>query len=191
MHKFLFTILFVLVGCSEMPSINEKPIKRDPVITAPTTVQESSDIQWNVHFSPNGGCTAHMVEELSKAQQFIYVQAYSFTSVPIAQALVAAHQRGVHVEVILDKSDRTGKGSVLPMLVGHGIITYIDDKHAIAHNKIMIIDKKTVFTGSFNFTNAAEHSNAENSIELTNAKIAETYQQNWNHHQEHSTKESL
>jgi phosphatidylserine/phosphatidylglycerophosphate/cardiolipin synthase-like enzyme len=191
MHKLLFVILFVLVGCNDMPNINEKPIKRDPVITAPTTVQESSDIQWNAHFSPNGGCTTHVVEELGKAQQSVYVQAYSFTSVPIAQALMAAHQRGVHVEVILDKSDRTGKGSVLPMLVGHGITTYIDDKHAIAHNKIMIIDKKTVFTGSFNFTNAAEHSNAENSIELTNAKIAETYQQNWDHHKEHSTRQSL
>jgi phosphatidylserine/phosphatidylglycerophosphate/cardiolipin synthase-like enzyme len=32
------------------------------------------------------------------------VQAYSFTSAPIAKALVEAHQRGVRVEVLLDKS---------------------------------------------------------------------------------------
>jgi len=32
----------------------------------------------------------------------------------------------------------------------------IDVIHAIAHNKIMIIDGETVITGSFNFTKAAE-----------------------------------
>jgi phosphatidylserine/phosphatidylglycerophosphate/cardiolipin synthase-like enzyme len=37
-----------------------------------------------------------------------------------------------------------------------GIPTYIDDQHAIAHNKIMIIDRQTLITGSFNFTNAGE-----------------------------------
>jgi hypothetical protein len=30
-----------------------------------------------------------------------------------------------------------------------GVTTYIDSKHAIAHNKIMIIDKETVITGSY------------------------------------------
>jgi phosphatidylserine/phosphatidylglycerophosphate/cardiolipin synthase-like enzyme len=43
-----------------------------------------------------------------------------------------------------------------------GVSTYIDDKHAIAHNKIMIIDRGTVITASFNFTKAAEERNAEN-----------------------------
>jgi hypothetical protein len=36
------------------------------------------------------------------------------------------------------------------------IPVYIDAEHAIAHNKIMVIDGQTVITGSFNFTNAAE-----------------------------------
>jgi len=145
-----------------------------------------NNVQWDVHFSPNGGATENVVNWINSAQKSIYVQAYSFTSAPIAMALVAAHQRGVHVEVLLDKSDVTGRGSVLPMLRGHGIPTFIDDKHAIAHNKIMIIDGVTVLTGSFNFTNAAEHANAENSIRLTDARIAVVYQENWNAHRAHS-----
>jgi phosphatidylserine/phosphatidylglycerophosphate/cardiolipin synthase-like enzyme len=40
--------------------------------------------------------------------------------------------------------------------MGVGVATYIDSQHAIAHNKIMIIDRETVITGSFNFTKAAE-----------------------------------
>lgn len=172
----------LLIGCqshySEKVTLTEKADQNS--CPMPTNVQ------WDIHFSPNGGATENLVNAINAASKSIYVQAYSFTSAPIGLALVNAHNRGVHVEVILDKSDVTGKGTVLPMLRGHGIPTFIDDRHAIAHNKIMIIDQVTVFTGSFNFTNAAEHSNAENSIRLTDAKIAATYQQNWNAHRGHS-----
>ena len=55
----------------------------------------------------------------------------------------------------------------------------IDDKHAIAHNKVMIIDGNTVITGSFNFTKAAEEKNAENVIVLKdNPALAQRYTQN-------------
>lgn len=37
----------------------------------------------------------------------------------------------------------------------------LDSAHAIAHNKVMVIDGETVITGSFNFTKAAEESNAK------------------------------
>jgi len=40
------------------------------------------------HFSPNGGCTDTVVAEIRQARQQILVQAYSFTSAPIASALV-------------------------------------------------------------------------------------------------------
>jgi len=62
--------------------------------------------KWSVHFSPHGGCTAAVVETLGKAKATVLVQAYSFTSTPIAKALVEAHRRGVKVEVVLDKSQR-------------------------------------------------------------------------------------
>ena len=54
-----------------------------------------------VYFSPDGGCTAAVVEALGKARKTVLVQAYSFTSAPIAKALVDARRRGVKVLVIL------------------------------------------------------------------------------------------
>ena len=96
------------------------------------------------------------------AKASVLVQAYSFTSAPIAKALLAAHKRGVQVQVILDKSQKSEKYSEADFLVNVGIPTKIDAKHAIAHNKIMIIDGQTVISGSFNFTTAAEEHNAEN-----------------------------
>jgi phosphatidylserine/phosphatidylglycerophosphate/cardiolipin synthase-like enzyme len=57
-----------------------------------------------VYFCPKGGCTEAIIKELDKAKTSILVQAYSFTSAPIAKALLNAHKREVKVEVILDKS---------------------------------------------------------------------------------------
>ena len=139
-----------------------------------------------VYFSPRGGCTEAVVTELRKATRTVYLQAYSFTSAPIAAALVEAHKRGVHVEVILDKSQRTEKYSSADFVAHAGIPTFIDAKHAIAHNKIMVIDEMTVITGSFNFTKAAEENNAENLLVIHDAELAAKYLANWHAHLQHS-----
>jgi phosphatidylserine/phosphatidylglycerophosphate/cardiolipin synthase-like enzyme len=59
-------------------------------------------------------------------------------------------------------------------------------KHAIAHKKIMIIDYLTIITGSFNFTKAAEDSNAENLLVIQDADLVLKYTKNWQEHQKHS-----
>ena len=92
------------------------------------------------YFSPHGGCTEAVIRELDKAKITILVQAYSFTSAPIAKALLNAHKRGVKIEVILDKSQRTQNYSSATFLYNQGIPVKIDAQHAIAHNKVMIID---------------------------------------------------
>ena len=144
----------------------------------------AADIQ--VFFSPKGGCTEAVVENLNKATNTVLVQAYSFTSAPIAKALVDAEKRGVKVQVILDKSNRTANYSSADFVQRAGIRTWIDAKHAIAHNKIMVIDSHTVLTGSFNFTKAAENSNAENLLVIQDADLAAKYTANWQAHLEHS-----
>jgi phosphatidylserine/phosphatidylglycerophosphate/cardiolipin synthase-like enzyme len=140
----------------------------------------------SVYFSPSGGCTDAVVREISLAQRQILVQAYSFTSTPIAQALVAAHQRGVTVYVLLDKSQKSEQYSSADFVAHAGIPTYIDDKHAIAHNKIILIDQTTIITGSFNFSNAAEKSNAENLLVIRNRPdLSSAYENNFRNHYEH------
>jgi phosphatidylserine/phosphatidylglycerophosphate/cardiolipin synthase-like enzyme len=141
-----------------------------------------------VHFSPKGGCTEAIVKELNAAKTSILIQAYSFTSTPIAKALVEAHKRGVKVEVILDKSNRTKNYSAADFVLHAGIPTLIDAKHTIAHNKIMILDGEVVITGSFNFTRAAEQNNAENLLVIRDKTIAEQYTANWRAHAQHSEK---
>ncbi len=141
-----------------------------------------------VRFQPGGGATAAIVHELGLARRTIHVQAYSFTSAPIAQALIDAHRRGVAVEAVLDKSNRTEKYSAATFLTNQGIPTYIDAKHAIAHSKNIIVDGAVVITGSFNFTKAAEERNAETSLIFRGyPDVARKFEANFALHKSHST----
>ena len=139
-----------------------------------------------VYFSPKGGATDAVVNALDRTTNSVLVQAYSFTSAPIAKALVDAHRRGVKVQVILDHSQQTEKYSEADFLQHSGIPTLIDPVHAIAHNKIMILDDHVVVTGSFNFTKAAEEHNAENLLLINDPVLAKRYIDNWHAHEEHS-----
>ena len=60
-----------------------------------------------VYFAPHGGATDAVVREVNAAADHILVQAYSFTSAPIAKALIDAHKRRVKVLAVLDKSNET------------------------------------------------------------------------------------
>jgi phosphatidylserine/phosphatidylglycerophosphate/cardiolipin synthase-like enzyme len=137
-------------------------------------------------FTPGDNCTERIVKALEEANTSIVVQAYSFTSTPIAKALVDAQKRGVRVEAILDKSNRPEKYSAADFLANSGIPTLIDAQHAIAHNKVIIIDGETVIGGSFNDTKAAQDKNAEN-VEVTRDKaVAAKYTEKWQTHARHS-----
>ena len=90
------------------------------------------------------------------------------------------------MEVILDKSQRTDQYSSEDFLANSGMSVKIDSEHAIAHNKVMIIDGETVITGSLNFTKAAEESNAENLLVIHDKALPDRYTKNWQEHVQHS-----
>ena len=154
--------------------------------TSPLFPQTNPPSDIKVYFSPHGGCTEAVVESVHAARRSVLVEAYSFTSDPIAVALIDAEMRGVDVEVILDKSQEQARGSKADQISENGIPTYIDAAYRIAHDKVMIIDGGTVLTGSFNFTKAAQERNAENLLVIRDAGIAAKYEGNWREHAGHS-----
>jgi phosphatidylserine/phosphatidylglycerophosphate/cardiolipin synthase-like enzyme len=138
-------------------------------------------------FSPKGGCTEAVVGEIKAARREILVLAYSFTSRPITEALLDAKLRGVHVDIVLDHSNESEPHTDLPFLVEKGLVPGIDPHHAIAHNKVMIFDGRILITGSFNFTNQAEHENAENLLIIKgHSELVGAFRENFHTHKEHS-----
>ena len=146
---------------------------------AAQTTAISTDAVIQVRFSPGGHCTQFVEEAIAQAQKAILVQAYSFTSLPIADALIAAHQRGVTVKILVDRSQLTGKYTQVRHVMEQGIAVAVDKVPGIAHNKVMIIDDAYVLTGSFNWTQAAETRNAENLLLIKDSKTNSIYKAAW------------
>ena len=145
----------------------------------------------DVLFSPDGGCENRIIEEIDGAKKTIRVQMYFFTSKPIADALIEAHKRGVKVKVILDKSQQKMTYGRFRVLRRAGISVYFDGEHATANNKIILIDRRTVITGSYNFTKAAEEKNAENVLIIKRrVDVLDRYLENFKTHRGHSSKYS-
>jgi len=147
---------------------------------SPQTHQFASGASYTACFTPGSDCEGMIVKEIQKAQSSILVQAYSFTSAPIAKALKEAKQRGVDVRAILDKSQRSEKYTSATFLKNAGVPVVIDERPAIAHSKVIVFDQHSVLTGSYNFSKAAQTRNAENVIVIKgDPTLVRLYTDNW------------
>ncbi len=172
MKRFSFLLwIFLASGCTSA-------IQPHPLPPAPVT--------GSVYFPPQGEETEAIVRELNKAQNSILVQSYSFFSAPVAKALVSARERGVNVQILLDKSPLTEPYTGASIFAKGGISIKIDSAHSIAQNKVMIIDGETVIAGGFNFSKATEERNAENLLVIRDKALAGKYVENWRMHADHS-----
>ncbi|WP_225639296.1 phospholipase D family nuclease [Candidatus Profftia sp. (ex Adelges kitamiensis)] len=145
----------------------------------PYAITSRQDVE--VGFSPGKTAKQIVIMAIEEAKNSIDISAYSFTSKPIALALVDAKERGVNVRVVADKKLNGGKYTAITYLAHHHVPVKLNDKYAIMHNKFIIIDNNSVETGSFNYTQNAVSRNAENVIYLRNRPdIAKKYLQEFN-----------
>lgn len=148
-----------------------------------------------VFFTPGDDAAGNIIKAIDNARQQVLVQAFSFTHPGIAKALIAAHKRGLDVRLIADL-DQTRKirRNQIAAIAAAGVPVWLDGEHMGAHNKVMIIDAGSkniadvgVITGSYNFTNAAQHRNAENVLLIRgNRSLATAYERNWQRHLPHA-----
>lgn len=136
-------------------------------------------------FAPEENPQAVLQDLIADARHSIAVQAYVFTSKPLADALIAAHRRGVQVRILLDaRMNRRGNAALQRLLDAH-IPLSAQTAFAAAHDKVMILDPQpgqlcAVATGSYNYTWSAQHRNAENLLVLRqNCPLAARYAENW------------
>jgi len=140
-------------------------------------------------FSPWDDIEGAIVASLRAAQRQVLVQAFSFTSRPIARALIDAKRRGIDVRVTVDAAEtRRLEGGRIPELAAAGIPVFVEERYQSAHNKVMVIDAdlptSTVITGSYNWSFAAQRRNAENVLIMRGqTALAGRYRMNWERHQ--------
>lgn len=132
-------------------------------------------------FSPSPDAVMLIERTINHARQSVEVAAYSFTSEKVAIALVNAHRRGVKVRVLLDKGQRRRHYHAIEEMQDAGIPIRFNSHYGIMHDKFLVIDNKTIETGSFNFTASAEKRNAENVLVIEDyPPLAKEYLKNWN-----------
>jgi len=139
-----------------------------------------------LYFTPPSDVAKAVMDAIDQSQTEVFVQAYGFTHLVMAQALIRAQERGVNVRVLLDERSEYTNRNVIDLLREARVPLRLDGSHAIAHNKVMVIDAQTVITGSYNFTNAAQSRNAENLLVLGSPELALSYKNNWLTHWAHS-----
>lgn len=146
---------------------------------APLAALAEQQPSLEVAFSPRHGSLDLVLKAIESAHSEVLVAAYSFTSKPVAEAMLAAHKRGVKVMLVADeKANR--RYTAAHFLANAGVPVRLDSNYPIMHNKFMVVDGETVETGSFNYSAAAANKNAENVLVIWHAgPLATRYAEEW------------
>lgn len=181
-----------------------EPTETSVPATIPATIPAASDTSrppasppstpaawWEVYFTdpltindPDNYANSieqKLIDKINAAQTSIHIASFEFNLTPVAEALVAAHQRGVDVRWVTDdehglEADADPDGGQFAMLTGAGIEVRDDGRSALMHDKFWIFDGKTVWTGSTNITINGIFKQNNNVIVLHSPEIAAMYE---------------
>lgn len=145
---------------------------------------EVTNLNIRVFFTPSTECERNIVQEIEKAHK-IRAAVYSITNQSIYNALVKAHNRGVDIKIVTDRTQSKGKGSLVGNLKKAGIPVLTNHKHKIEHNKFAVFDDSMVVTGSYNWTTNASKYNSENCVFFDQMadKYSHRFEYLWNMYQ--------
>jgi phosphatidylserine/phosphatidylglycerophosphate/cardiolipin synthase-like enzyme len=153
--------LIVSASFSKTPTTAIAPATA-PMLPATQPIVPAISIE--PHFAPEEVIGPLIVKLIDGAQHSLDIAAYSFTHTEIAAAVIRAHERGVHVRLVMDLMNASGRNSRIPDLIKAGIEVRIRHKDGDQHSKYLIIDQAIVVTGSYNFTARADERNSENVV---------------------------
>ena len=161
-----------------------------PVPGVPPVGNASTD-WWEVYFTDpvnvndpanwQSSIEGRLIDKINAAQTSIHIASFEFDLTPVAEALIAAKQRGVDVRWVTD--DESGLGvdedpghGQFAMLQQAGIEVRSDDRAALMHNKFWIFDGKILWTGSTNITESGIFKQDNNTIVIHSTELATIYE---------------
>ena len=164
--KYLRLLLIILLCTSALGCSNK--------------VQETPNTyHTEVYFSPNGDAARRIIQAIDSSTSTIDLAIFDLTSQDIKQAFERAKNKGIKIRIIADSRQAKGANSVVQSLIDEGFNIRIrhGKGRGIMHNKFAVFDNKLLETGSYNYTNNAEHNNYENAMFISDPETIKKYQQ--------------
>lgn len=178
------------------PTATDVPVVDTPIVVVTEIPVEASPPPaspqwWQVYFTDPlifndpgnyaGSVEDKLIQQINAAQTSIHISAFEFSLTPVAEALIAAHNRGVQVQWLTDDKNglnydtQPGRGQ-FAMLLAAGIEVKDDARSALMHNKFWIFDGHTVWTGSTNATVNGIFKQNNNVLVIHSTEIAYIYE---------------
>lgn len=187
----LLAVFFLFTG-DDPAGLFGKPQRaaENVTIRRPARIGSGGD-WWQVYFTDpgqlddpenlTGTIPEILIEHIDNAQDTVHIAAFEFDLVPLADALIRAHQRGVEVLWITDDENGIEEDEFELGLFGRleeaGIEVRDDGRSDLMHNKFLIFDGNTVWTGSTNLTENGNFRNNNNSLVINSPQLSRIYEQ--------------
>ena len=153
--------------------------------SVPVEEVSASGDWWSVYFT-NPGTDGNPIEDelialIDNADSMIHIASFEFNLDAVAEALIAAHERGVEVQWVtddehgIDADEEEGHGQI-EMLDDAGIEVKDDHRGALMHNKFWLFDGETTWTGSTNITENGTLLNNNNVIVIDSPALTAIYE---------------
>lgn len=120
-----------------------------------------------------GGPAQALIDGLGRAQRTLDIAVYELDDDAIADAVIAAHRRGVQVRVVTD-TDYLGENAMLRVMAD-SIPVVGDAREPFMHHKFAVVDGAEVWTGSMNYTLNDAYRNNNVLIHIRSVRLAENY----------------
>ena len=149
------------------------------------SVRISDEVHIDIAFSPQSYTVERLLRPLIKGSElYIDIPVFFLTHKKLTGDLIAAHQRGVKVRIIIDATAAKNGYTKHEILRAAGIQVKVESWGGKMHMKSAVIDGKYMVVGSMNWTSAGERDNDENTQVVYSKKHAEQmhsfFNQLWN-----------
>ncbi|GGK86679.1 phospholipase D-like domain-containing protein [Rufibacter glacialis] len=137
--------------------------------------KSSPHIRSTAYFSPGDDCLNAILAFIGAATSSLKICVFTISDDRITQAILAAHRKGISVQVLTDNEKLFDKGSDIRQLAKAGLQVKVDHTANHMHHKFALADQRHVLTGSYNWTRSAALYNHENVLVSSEPQVVADY----------------
>lgn len=174
MTKLRLSLIAMVLTCAPFTGRSAVMLDELPQPVLPPGVE--------IKFRPQDDLEGLLVREIRAAKFEILVSTYAITSDAVIKALVEAYQRKIFIAIIVSDAPSVANYRTPAMLASNGLPVLLSSGLASggwSNAKFWVFDRLSVFTGSYDPTNAAARVNWESLLILREPSIAASFFNQW------------